>query len=271
MVLLICLVLLGLFTPGYSSSHECTVDPEDDRVYSFSFTHSLPPYSYIDDDGKPVGTNVDLVRYICEVMNKQCRFSTNHFNLCWDKTKASRVLNNRWWDVCVGALQTAERRSAYGFVGEFTKEPPSYVYVRRGSGITTMDDLKDSRVSIGFLKGWWTDTKCLEKFLGVSLTDRSRSEYLSYPDVMEAVDRGQIDAMFITPTLTEDVSDFERVDTGPMYCSVEGTSMMVRKDETHNLAWVDEGLRKLRENGDYQWLCNLAKQRGAREICFVPE
>ena len=59
------------------------------------------------------------------------------------------ALNNHWWDVCVGYMQISERRSVYGFRANFGKEPDSYVYVRRGDSIDTMDEVNENANYIG--------------------------------------------------------------------------------------------------------------------------
>ena len=59
-------------------------------------------------------------------------------------------LNNRWFDVCVGGLQTAERKAALGFLAEYAREPSNYLYVKHRSDINTLDEIKN-KANIGIV------------------------------------------------------------------------------------------------------------------------
>ena len=52
----------------------------------------------------------------------------------------------------------------------------------------------------------------------------------------------------------------DRVEDQAVDCNEGGIAVMARKDVAHKFAWFDEGLVKMRANGDYDWLCkNNAK------------
>ena len=60
-------------------------------------------------------------------------------------------LYNRWFDVCVGGLQTTERKASLGFLAEYAKESANYLYVKRGSQMNTLEDVKLTNPQIGLM------------------------------------------------------------------------------------------------------------------------
>ena len=59
------------------------------------------------------------------------------------------ALNNGWWDVCVGYMQTNDRLSVYGFVAPMTQEPEIHLYVRKGDSMDTAEEVNDDANAIG--------------------------------------------------------------------------------------------------------------------------
>lgn len=264
------LILLGVLGCSIAINETCELKvPQDDRrTYTFAVHEAVPDLGYGKEDGQVTGFYPNLIQYICNIMGKKCVLVPTELHFCWSQKKYSQALNNRWWDVCVGFLQNAERRAGYGFVAEVARELASHVYVKKSSGITTLQEIKDSSNKIGFVSGWYVNPSCLEGILGMSLEDRINTDHTSGADLAKAVENGELEAMFIPAHQVPDESLFFRVNETPLYCSLAGASMMVRKDMAPKLTWVGDGFQKLRENGDYQWLCKIAVQGGAIISCF---
>ena len=70
----------------------------------------------------------------------------------------------------------------------------------------------------------------------------------------------QIDAMFAVEDNVGDDSRFEKTHHDALHCAHAGPSMMMRKDNLPKYAWMEEGLEKIKENGDYDWSCNNAER-----------
>lgn len=255
---LISLVLLTLLTAGFTKADTCDPQPQDERIYTFTLSTRLKPFSYINDDGELAGIYPDGLKMICRIMNKKCATLTGQRRSCWNRrTNTSIGLNNRRFDGCMGVLQTAARRSAMGFVAEFTRLFGAYIYVKKGSSINTLEDIRTS--SMGFVSGSSRSRHCLERSLGISLDGVIKDDYNSSADILSDILNGEVDATIRFPQrVDEDL--FDRLDTEPLHCTVGGPSVMVRKDMVEEMAWMDEGLQKLKDNGDYKWMCNKAKQ-----------
>ena len=60
-------------------------------------------------------------------------------------------LHQRWWDACVSWRKNPDRISSVGFVMDFTKTPESYLFVRTGSNINSVNDIRTGSSTIGEL------------------------------------------------------------------------------------------------------------------------
>ena len=77
----------------------------------------------------------------------------------------------------------------------------------------------------------------------------------------------QIDAMFAPEDSVGDDSRFEKAHHDTLHCAHDGPSMMMRKDSLPKYAWMEEGLEKIIENGDYDWACNNAERGESAAYC----
>ena len=72
----------------------------------------------------------------------------------------------------------------------------------------------------------------------------------------------QVDAAF----LPEDAVIFgdythklKKVNSHPISCAKAGSSSMMRKDKVAKYAWMEEGLKIIRQNGLYDMVCRIAE------------
>ena len=77
----------------------------------------------------------------------------------------------------------------------------------------------------------------------------------------------QIDAMVAPEDKFGDDSRFNKAHRDTLRCAIAGPSMMMRKDNLPKYAWMEEGLKKIMENGDYNWACNNAERGESAGYC----
>ena len=65
----------------------------------------------------------------------------------------------------------------------------------------------------------------------------------------------QIDAIFVTGV--GDDERFEKATAVGVQCADGGSSPMFKKENQAKYKWLTEGMNRIRENGDYHWLCNM--------------
>ena len=68
-----------------------------------------------------------------------------------------------------------------------------------------------------------------------------------------------MDAILLPGNVGDNDDRLARVSSESIRCADAGFSFMMRKDEVDNMRWLETGLQKLRDNGDYHWICNLHK------------
>jgi len=225
---------------------------KDPHIYSFAYGNDWPPYESINDDGELVGLSYDLVRSVCQVMNKECVHTVFYnYDDMWNGAM-SKYLNNRWVEASPGWLNTARRMAAYGFFGAFSNPGTPTIYARRGSGLTVKEIQDNSNtIKIGFRAGFWTSTSCFEKAYGGVKAEM----YPTNPEMAEALSNGEVDALF-SDGGGLDTSDMEIVDNSRTTCGGVKLHVMARKDMVHKFEWFDIGLQKIRKNGEMGWICN---------------
>ena len=59
------------------------------------------------------------------------------------------ALNGRWYHALASWVYTKERLASYELCEVYAKEPASYIYVRRGSGMHDISDVKSDADKIG--------------------------------------------------------------------------------------------------------------------------
>ena len=59
------------------------------------------------------------------------------------------ALNGRWYHALVNWVYTKERVASYELCEEYAKEPASYIYVRSGSSMHDISDVKSDAKKIG--------------------------------------------------------------------------------------------------------------------------
>ena len=97
------------------------------------------------------------------------------------------------------------------------------------------------------------------------LLTRKQSKIHYYNNLKQSLLRcfslSQVEVVLATSKSGDADERLDRVSSEPIYCADAGFSFMMRKDEVDNMRWLETGLQKLRDNGDYAWLCNLGKSR----------
>ena len=72
----------------------------------------------------------------------------------------------------------------------------------------------------------------------------------------------QLDVIFLDDSEIEDMEKVRKINSKPISCSDGGPALGVRKDDRCKFAWFEEGLHKLKNSGDYDWLCSRARKGG---------
>jgi len=249
---------------GGDDEDVCMAKPKDPKVYNIGFGFSFSPYEYLNDDGELMGFGYDIIRAACRKAGKNCVFSVFYdYAYGLNSDGVSMALNNRWYDALANYLATPRRLASYRFCAAYADEPAAYMYVRRDSGIDNLNEIRRDSGGFGFRKGFRTNPGCLEKYLGISLASKS-TEYDDTDALVRGLTDREVDVIFVDESdVRENMNLLKRVLDEKIKCASGGMSIMYRKDRA-DLSWFSEALGELRENKDYEWICNM--YNGANKV-----
>lgn len=276
---------LGSYGDG-SMSGDVSSGTSDDKIWAIAFGHDNTNTVYLEDEtGELRGFNVDLVNAVCNYANKNCKIIHDIWLRCFD-SEAGQVarggvgLMDSWYDACAGWYGTTDRYRTFDFTNPYSRGEAESLFVKKGSPLATVwKDITGKK--IGILDGWWTDEFCLlrnkDQFdAGVPLTTTQIIHYFGQPELLAAVNSGEVDYAF-TGIANSIAADMQRVDDDPVLpCSLQGPSLMLRKDNTAFTDWFNPALAGLMKSPEYRKVCNdLINEHGhfpglgATDWCFL--
>ena len=230
----IAAVAVALLVAGCGANGETKVSTAPNPSFIKPGTLTVctaPPYAPFEfrQSGEIVGFDIDLVNEVAKALGVKTAIENKHFN----DIDSGKVLNQNECDVAIAALTiTGDRARVVDFSSPYFTAAQAMV-VKRGSGITSLDDLSGDR--IGVQKGSTGE---------VYVTDHAPRgaevvPFTSADQIDAALDSGDVDAAVYDDTVVADVldhyPDFEqagRFPTGEQY------GMAVKKNSSVDLLRV---------------------------------
>lgn len=246
---------------------------EEEVTWTFGFGRDAVPYEFLDaETGEMQGFGVDITRAACEYAGKKCEFiGYKDYNLCWNgETSMAHGLSNRYFDACVNWFRTMDRDLVYGHSTRFAQEPAAYVYAKKDQNINENDIMIANNYKVSIRSSWYTDAACLRKD-GINVDDKNIVFSNSPASQAAQLRNGEVDLAFIENDAIDASGEFQRV--GAVHrCSLGGVGIMVRKDMTKLLNWLNPAIAAVVASDDYARLCYIAKKAyGADPMCFKKE
>lgn len=134
-VIAIAVVLLLVLKPGQPK--------EEGKVFKMGIDAEYPPFSYLDDDGKYAGFDVEMCKAVCDILGwKQEIVPVN-----WDTKLIS--LDNKEHDCVWSGMTILDSMKDAGYVLSFAYyDNTQVVLTKEGNGIATVEDLAGKRVAV---------------------------------------------------------------------------------------------------------------------------
>lgn len=133
----VAVLLLGMLCIPETSSKEYT--EELPRLIIGSDNYE--PYNYLDDDGNPVGIDVELAEAVCGKLG----FTPVFQRIAWDKK--DEYLDKGQVDCLWGCFTMNGREKQYQWAGPYLYSR-QVIAVRGNSGITKISDLEGKRIAV---------------------------------------------------------------------------------------------------------------------------
>jgi signal transduction histidine kinase/ABC-type amino acid transport substrate-binding protein/CheY-like chemotaxis protein len=114
---------------------------EEHRILHVRGDHNYPPYEYLNEQGRPDGFNVDIIKAVADTMGLRIRIDLGP----WDEVRSE--LEKKEIDALIGMFQTRERDKNFDFsIPHFIA---SYaVFVRDDSPIRSIKDVKNKKILV---------------------------------------------------------------------------------------------------------------------------
>lgn len=213
------------------------------------------PFSYLADDGKPIGFFIDICGRIVETIKAELKQDVKTAYRPVTLSTQIPLLQNQGVDiVCGPATNTVERQKQVGFSNTLYVSSIRAV-VRRDSGIHKFADLNDKTVSLTAAStsiGLLTRFEQEHKFATRKLTNPDHAQSF----LMFSTGRAQafvMDDILLASMVANSArpSDFKLIDEA---LRIEPYGLVIRKDDPQFKAAVDKTLAALVRSGEYQKL-----------------
>lgn len=225
------------------SSQEATNEDSEKLVVRVGTSPTYPPFES-EENGELVGFDIDLIEKIAEVEDFEIEFATMQFDGLIPALKNGQV------DILVGAITiTEERLNSVDFSNAYYLSGLS-VLTMPDSGINGYEDL-DGKL-VGIQKG----TSSYNYLIQNGFNESNIKQYADISTAYTALENGGIDAI-----LYDNPSNINYIQTQDTDAVIVGEilngeyyGIAVNPDKPELLEKVNNGLKKLQENGEYEAL-----------------
>ncbi len=218
---------------------------EETRVFKHGFDLDYPPYSYINNEGKVGGFDVEMAQAVCEYYG--WKYEAVPFN--WDAKDAE--LNAGSCDCIWSGFTMNGREDDYLWSKPYS-DNTQMIMVKKSSGIETLDDLAGKVVGVQTSTSAYDLLYDEEGQAELCKTFASLEVYETYTIAFNDLKAGAIDAIAIDVTsgnfLMSGETDFVFLDE---VLGSEQYGIGFRKEDTELCELINAALDALVENGTY--------------------
>ena len=218
---------------------------EETFVFKHGFDLDYPPYSYIDEEGKTGGFDVEMAQAVCEYYGWE--YEAVPFN--WDAKDAE--LNAGSCDCIWSGFTMNGREDDYLWSMPYS-DNTQMIMVKKDSGIATLADLAGKVVGVQTSTSAYDLLNDEEGQKALCDTFQSLEVYETYTIAFNDLKAGAIDAIAIDVTsgnyLMSDEEDYQFLEEA---LGSEQYAIGFRKDDTELCEKINTALEALAEDGTF--------------------
>ncbi|WP_066569366.1 basic amino acid ABC transporter substrate-binding protein [Snodgrassella sp. CFCC 13594] len=215
------------------------------KTYNVAMNANFPPFESTSTNGEIVGFDVDLMNAIA----KQAGIKITYKNQPWDGIFQTLTSGDN--DILISGITiTPERKETMAFSDPYF-EVKQVILVPKGQDVKSINDL-NKLTKVGVTTGTTGDTAA-QKILGTTSPKIARFE--SLPLVIKDLQDGGVQAMVSDSAV---VANFIKQNGDKGFSMVEVPDfpkeeygIAVRKNDTDLLNKINDGLKKVRDSGEY--------------------
>ncbi|MFF2177968.1 basic amino acid ABC transporter substrate-binding protein [Lysinibacillus sp. NPDC058147] len=240
------LVLAGCGAKDKTSSGSApSEDGNGKKVYKVGTEATFAPFESLDDKGNIVGLDFDILQAIADEMD----FKVEWQNIGWEPV--FQTVKNGETDIGAAGISINDKRKETFDFTEPYYESQLLIVVKENSKIKSLADLKDKKISVQINA---TGHEAAKKLQGDSSPNIMAFE--NQPVAIKEMLNGNVDA-----TIGDNAVVYEYIKAHPTEklkvieddaFEKEYYGFMVQKGNTELLNKLNEGLKKIKENGKYK-------------------
>lgn len=211
--------------------------------------NGVPPFEYSNEKGVRIGLNIELINAVCAAVSASCPIVETPYRDNIDALVGNRI------DVILPMTDTPARRQRVAFTQVLYPLQSQLVAAKGSRLVATVASLRGKKV--GVLAGTVREAYAKERWepQGVTVVSYDVNAYLIRDLLAKRVDASLQDVVEINYALlnTAQGQAFELAGKpldDPMFGA--GPSMAVRKDNPELVALINQGLERIKQNGQYQ-------------------
>lgn len=200
-----------------------------------------PPYSFLDNNGRPTGFNIELAQALSEVMDFNVEFKLGNWNEIKNELKAGKI------DAISGMFYSAEREKDYSFTTKHTVTNGD-IFTRKGTSVNNIRDLQGKTVVVqadDIINEYLKKQNLNIKFIEVSTVAEAlrlvSSQKYDFAAVLKVPGHYLINNLKLT-----------NLKSNGLHITPNDYCMAVQKDNEDLLLALNGGLQILKSNGRYQ-------------------
>ncbi len=173
--------------PGFWDPKRRPERPDLSRLSQIRFMTETdyPPFNYANQDGHPIGFNVDLARMICEELKVTCTIQMRRFD-----TLVPALNENRGEAVIASLAVNAESRKVMDFTDPYYRVPARFAALKAvATPVLKPEQLEGKKVAV-------VGGSAHEAFLKSLFTEAQPVAYLTADAARDALRRGEVDYAF---------------------------------------------------------------------------
>ena len=227
------LLCAGLW-PGTSLAEEQTT-----KKIVYAFDVEFPPFTY-ERDGKPVGFDIELFETILK--GKDVKITYKPMN--WENVLVELSAGNV--HITSGMIKTKQRLALYTFCSRPTVPLKTRIFTKNYNRVSTLAQLRGKRVAV---KKETLYQVLLDEFGGFKILP-----FDSDPTALKALFNDQVDAFCGADRSVNwllEKLNLQGISAVGIPLRVTNVYYALNRDQTELLKWVNDGMLRVRESGDY--------------------
>ncbi|MGN7477943.1 basic amino acid ABC transporter substrate-binding protein [Solibacillus silvestris] len=239
------LIALSVVLAACGTADEKTSSSTGDNKYAkllVGTEATFAPFESMNDKGEIVGIDVDIMKAIGEEVGSEVEFR----NVGWEPV-FQQITNGELNLGASGITITDERKQTYDFTDPYY-EATLMIVVKEDSPITTLDELKDKKLSVQINT---TGHEAAKKLQGMSSSNilAYENQPIAFQEVINGATAAAIgdNAVVLEYLKNNPKSGLKAIESDQFEKEYYG--FMVKKGNTELLDHLNEGLKKIKENG----------------------